>query len=408
MPNTRAAKMFRLACSPAPGKRGTAERSFGTNEARGGFCDERGHRPVSDMSCTSKGRTMKRLLLTTAIAAALTGSAMAQTSSDELFRSQQVEGEIRASDLIGTRIYASEQAVSGDSAEGLQDGWEDIGEVNDVILSTDGSVQAVLVDIGGFLGMGERQVAVQMSALRILRDDATDADDFFLVMNANRGILEEAPMYGMDAVDGDGAQADPNQTGVTAGDTATAGGAVSEPSTSTGGLSASQQEATAEGGLSDDQPPVQAEDPTLADQGNAGSDDAVNDAAGGTSEMAGEVLNEGAATPDAVEGAAPGTREGYASATPEMLTAENLTSAEVFDQRDERIGEVADLVLDDAGKITDVVIDVGGFLGIGEKRVALPMGEVEIMHAESNGALRVYVSQSEEQLEQMPAVEIEG
>lgn len=351
---------------------------------------------------------MKRLLLTTAIAAALTGSAMAQTSSDELFRSQQVEGEIRASDLIGTRIYASEQAISGDSAEGLQDGWEDIGEVNDVILSTDGSVQAVLVDIGGFLGMGERQVAVQMSALRILRDDATDADDFFLVMNANRGILEEAPMYGMDAVDGDGAQADPNQTGVTAGDTATAGGAVSEPSTSTGGLSASQQEATAEGGLSDDQPPVQAEDPTLADQGSAGSDDAVNDAAGGTSEMAGEVLNEGAATSDAVEGAAPGTREGYASATPEMLTAENLTSAEVFDQRDERIGEVADLVLDDAGKITDVVIDVGGFLGIGEKRVALPMGEVEIMHAESNGALRVYVSQSEEQLEQMPAVEIEG
>ncbi len=197
-----------------------------------------------------------------------------------------------------------------------------------------------------------------------------------------------------------------NQTGVTAGDTATAGGAVNEPSTSTGGMSARQQQATAEGGLSDDQPPVQAEDPTLADQGATGA--AANDAAGGTSEMAGEVLDQGAATPDAVEGATPGTRQGYAAATPEMLTAENLTSAEVYDGRDERIGEVADLVVDDSGKITDVVLDVGGFLGIGEKRVALPLSEVEIMHADSNGALRVYVTQTEEQLEQMPAVEIEG
>ncbi len=117
-----------------------------------------------------------------------------------------MQGDIRASDLIGTRIYASEQAVSGEAANGIQDGWDDIGEVNDVILSADGSVQAVLVDIGGFLGIGERQVAVQMPALKILRDDATDADDVFLVMNANRAVLEQAPMY--DLVDGDGAQAD--------------------------------------------------------------------------------------------------------------------------------------------------------------------------------------------------------
>jgi sporulation protein YlmC with PRC-barrel domain len=351
---------------------------------------------------------MKKLLLSTAILAAAAGTAWSQTAANDLFRTEMSQGDVLASDLIGARIYATETEVSGDAANGVQEGWEDIGEVNDVILSTDGSVQAVLVDIGGFLGMGERQVAVQMPALRVMRDDATDVDDFFLVMNANRGVLEEAPAYGMP---GDGAQADPNQTGVTAGDTATASGTANEPTTATGGLSQTQQQSTAEGGLSDDQPPVQAEDPTMADQGasgQTGTGSAAEDAAGGTSEMAGQVLDEGQGTPDAVEGAAPGTREGYAAATPDMLTAENLTSAEVYDARDERIGEIADLILDDQGQITQVVLDVGGFLGIGEKRVALPMSEVEIMRADSNGALRVYVPHSEEQLEQMPTVEVEG
>lgn len=351
---------------------------------------------------------MKKLLLSTAIIAAAAGTAWAQTAANDLFRTEMTQGDVLASDLIGARIYASETEAAGDAANGVQEGWEDIGEVNDVILSPDGNVQAVLVDIGGFLGMGERQVAVQMPALRVMRDDATDADDFFLVMTANRGLLEEAPAYGMP---GDGAQADPNQTGVTAGDTATASGTTNEPTTSTSGLSQSQQEATAEGGLSDDQPPVQAEDPTMSDQAGsnqAATGTAAEDAAGGTSEMAGEVIDQGQATPDAVEGAAPGTRDGYASATPEMLTAENLTSAEVYDARDERVGEIADLILDDQGKITEVVLDVGGFLGIGEKRVALPMSEVEIMRADSNGALRVYVPHSEEQLEQMPTAEVEG
>jgi hypothetical protein len=36
------------------------------------------------------------------------------------------------------------------------------------------------------------------------------------------------------------------------------------------------------------------------------------------------------------------------------------------------------------------------------------MSEVEIMRADSNGALRVYVSHTEEQLEQMPTAEVEG
>ena len=39
------------------------------------------------------------------------------------------------------------------------DDWDDIGEISDLVLSQDGQVKAVLTDIGGFLGLGERDMA---------------------------------------------------------------------------------------------------------------------------------------------------------------------------------------------------------------------------------------------------------
>jgi len=48
------------------------------------------------------------------------------------------------------------------------------------------------------------------------------------------------------------------------------------------------------------------------------------------------------------------------------LTGENLTGARVYDLNDEWIGEVSELLIE-AARVTDVVIDVGGFLGSGGK-----------------------------------------
>ena len=70
---------------------------------------------------------------------------------------------------------------------------------------------------------------------------------------------------------------------------------------------------------------------------------------------------------------------------------------------DERVGEVGELLIDDAGMITDVVLDVGGFLGIGEKTVSLPMASLDVLQQEGGEDLRVYVSQTREELEGMEA-----
>jgi len=61
---------------------------------------------------------------------------------------------------------------------------------------------------------------------------------------------------------------------------------------------------------------------------------------------------------------------------PSKLTTEELAGKPVYSTDDERVGEISELVIDTEGEITDVVIEVGGFLGLGEKPVAVKFGEL--------------------------------
>ena len=296
---------------------------------------------------------MKNLMLTTAILAGLSGAAFAQdAAATGMFRPASDAMELRATTFIGMRVYATETEVDAAEYDGMQEGWNDIGEINDVILSRDGSVDAVLVDIGGFLGMGERQVAVSMDAIKFVSDTSTAdaAEDFFLVMTAARTDLEAAPDYMLDS----GAAA----TGETMADPAATDTAV-------------------------------VADPAATDADTA----AVTDPA---------VTTDPAATGTARE---PIARDGYMAAEVEYLTAEKLTGAKVYDANDEVIGEVGTLVLSDAGQVTQAIIDVGGFLGMGEKPVALNLTDIDILRNEAGDDVRVYLAKTKEELEAMPSFE---
>lgn len=120
----------------------------------------------------------------------------AQTGDEGPFRLAPDETEIRASDFIGRAIYATEAETTDENA-GVGTDWDNIGEVSDVILTRDGQVAAVLVDVGGFLGIGERTVAIDMSAIRLVSDAGTseDLNDYFIVLQASRANLEAAPEY---------------------------------------------------------------------------------------------------------------------------------------------------------------------------------------------------------------------
>ncbi len=287
---------------------------------------------------------MKKLMMTTALLAAMGAPAFADNHGD-MFRTDADPNEIHASNLIGMRIYRSEGAEA-EGYEGVQDDWDDIGEVNDVILSRDGNVEAVLVDIGGFLGMGENRVAVDMGSLRFVSDDATaeDESDYFLVLNTSRESLEQAPAY-------------------QASDQANAGSATSETETD-----------------------------MAATDSNA--DMASDNTATETAENADMTATDA--------GRIPVQRDGYMLAEEVDLTAERLTGAAAYDAKDEWIGEVSELVLNDDGRVNSVIVDVGGFLGIGEKPVELNLSDIDILRADDGTDLRVYISMTESELEAMP------
>ncbi|WP_308917673.1 PRC-barrel domain-containing protein [Jannaschia sp. LMIT008] len=102
--------------------------------------------------------------------------------------------QYRASDLMGVRVHVPPAPlVDADAvtAEGIRT-WDDIGEIGDVMIGADGTLTAVVVDVGGFLGLREKEVAVAWSAL-IPAADATDGADFVLGLNATLADLEAAP-----------------------------------------------------------------------------------------------------------------------------------------------------------------------------------------------------------------------
>jgi len=58
------------------------------------------------------------------------------------------------------------------------------------------------------------------------------------------------------------------------------------------------------------------------------------------------------------------------------LLVSNIHEQNVYDPQENKIGEIKDLVLDDGGKVTVAIVSVGGFLGMGEKDVAVPFSAI--------------------------------
>ncbi len=277
---------------------------------------------------------MKRFLTTTALVLAMSGAAQAQTETVGFGEVQMQQGDFYASDLIGMRIYNSESRLEADAriADGGEAEWDDIGEINDIIVTADGRVSAVILGVGGFLGVGERDVAVPMDAITVVREDG-DSDDRFLVVSTSKEALETTPAYERTVM-----------TGERAADT------------------------------------------------RLDMDKTV------------ETPNERTMlTRPAV------TRDGYAEAdmaTVTQMTSDDLEGTTVYGANDENVGEIDSLVLGDDGKIQKVVINVGGFLGLGEKPVAVTFDELQILREEGGDDYRIYIDSTEENLKAQPEYQV--
>ena len=169
---------------------------------------------------------MRKLLMTTCALTALSGFAVAQTSTGQSqtppAKSQpstqsgtttpsaqaqpgvrRVEGaavvmtfyttnpaDFRASKLMGKTVY------------NLQN--ESIGEVNDLIINEGKTIKAIVVGVGGFLGIGERNVAIDPASVVLNEEPDGNAR---LVVNTTRDDLKKAPAFNFADVDKAGPKA---------------------------------------------------------------------------------------------------------------------------------------------------------------------------------------------------------
>jgi sporulation protein YlmC with PRC-barrel domain len=65
------------------------------------------------------------------------------------------------------------------------------------------------------------------------------------------------------------------------------------------------------------------------------------------------------------------------SLPPDSWTIADYYKQDVYDKAKNTVGKIDDVLIDKSGKITALIVGVGGFLGAGEKDVALPFSAVK-------------------------------
>ena len=92
----------------------------------------------------------------------------------------QDKDSILASTLIGSTVYSPAN--------------ETVGDINDLIVGLDGKVQGVVIGVGGFLGLGEKDVAVKMDQITVQPEDANKSN-VRLILASTKADLEAAPEF---------------------------------------------------------------------------------------------------------------------------------------------------------------------------------------------------------------------
>ncbi len=264
---------------------------------------------------------MNRILITTALVSVLAAPALSED------RDSAGPVKLRASDLMAMNIYIPEAGADDAMAEmdltDVPDDWENVGDISDVIISSTGKVTGVIVDAGGFLGIGEKEVHVTMDNLRFA-PDRDDPGGVFIVYTGERSKLEQKGSWDWDLSGEDGGMQDRAQAEDT-GDT---------------------------------EPDYDFTEPTEPADGMLSAEEIA------------------------------------------ALDTDLLDGVPAYDANNDHIGEIDAIVPGDEGGISNVVIDVGGFLGIGEKPVALPLEEVWITRTD-DGGLQVWTKMTRTDLEAM-------
>lgn len=199
-----------------------------------------------------------------------------------------------------------------------------IGDVKDIVLDKDGKAKLIVIGVGGFLGVGEKNVAYDFSKIEWINKKG----ERWLVAKTTKQELEAQPNFDAEAYD-----------------TASAS-AGTRPATNTAGQTA----------------------PAKTDQTATASID----------------------------------KSTLTEMPSDKFSAANLIGTNVYGADDAKVGEIGDVILTGDKKVDAIIVDVGGFLGVGEKKVAVGMENLKFM-TDRNGKRYLYTNLTKDQLEAQTA-----
>ncbi len=223
---------------------------------------------------------------------------------------QQVQPEPRPDAQAGQpgmNMAELEQGITD-----IPDSWTMAGEIDDVLMSPEGQVQALVIDSGGFLGMNEATRRIDIQQVQFV-PDLNNEGEFYVVYTGDRAMFEQSERF---------------------------------------------------------------DETTLAEGTTRGT------------QMWGEEL-----------------RGGQSDVAFTSLTSDDLVGTAVYGADDNWVGQISELALTESGEVEAVIVDVGGFLGIGTRPVALTMEQIQLRRGEGGlfrDDLRAYVNATQEELESLP------
>lgn len=309
---------------------------------------------------------IRNLLATTAIATLLIGGAAAQTPppmdapapTSDTPMIVHAEGHL-ASNLIG------ESAYNGTGADA-----ENIGQVVDLVISDDGNVEAIVVGVGGFLGIGQKEVALEYDLVEWAEQPEGERR---LVVPASREALESLPDFDRSAFRPMPADSEVGQTTPATRSDLDAAPTESEDASSDDAAPGTDTAVT----------PVPVTPPATTDDAETDSTTQMTDT--DTTESDGGAVDRSTLTEVPIA----------------EISADNLIGTTVYGADDENIGEINDAILSDDGEVDAIIVDVGGFLGVGAKAVAVGMDNLVFL-ADEDGDRYLYTEFTKEQLEAQP------
>ena len=223
---------------------------------------------------------------------------------------------------------------------------ETIGEVESVMLGADGKAESVIVGVGGFLGAGKKDVALKWSDLTVTENGNK------VTVAMSKEQLEQLPEF---------KYRDESQRGRVVSYDATRGDATTQ-------RRAAAPPTTAPSARTDASPGVAQAPSTRQAPTGSGAPTAS------TPPAAGPVGTIGAAA---------------------------LVGVDVKNSAGETIGEIKDVVVDNSGKATSVILGTGGVLGLGSRNVPVGWDQIKVSR-DDGGNLQATTSLNKEQIDGMP------